>query len=58
MITPVTSLTALQLMLLAAGAAAGGAIFGIIGFAFGIVISVFIHHAFGNFRIAAIFFCR
>jgi uncharacterized membrane protein YfcA len=40
------TLTALQLALLAAGAAAGGAIFGMIGFAFGIVISVFIHHGF------------
>jgi uncharacterized membrane protein YfcA len=40
------TLTALQLALLAAGAAAGGAIFGVIGFAFGIVISVFIHHGF------------
>jgi len=40
------TLTALQLALLAAGAAAGGAIFGVIGFAYGIVISVFIHHGF------------
>jgi hypothetical protein len=40
------TLTATQLALLAAGAAAGGAIFGVIGFAYGIVISVFIHHGF------------
>jgi uncharacterized membrane protein YfcA len=40
------TLTALQLALLAAGAAAGGAIFGVIGFAYGIVISVFILHGF------------
>jgi uncharacterized membrane protein YfcA len=42
----VISLSALQLALLAAGAAAGGAIFGMIGFAYGIVISVFLHHGF------------
>jgi uncharacterized membrane protein YfcA len=42
----VITLTAAQLALLAAGAAAGGAIFGVIGFAYGIVISVFIHHGF------------
>jgi uncharacterized membrane protein YfcA len=42
----VITLSALQLVLLAAGAAAGGAIFGMIGFAYGIVISVFIHHGF------------
>lgn len=41
-----TTLSLLQLCLLAAGAAAGGAIFGMIGFAFGIVMSVFIHHGF------------
>lgn len=40
------TLTALQLALLCAGAALGGAIFGVIGFAYGVVISVFIHHAF------------
>jgi uncharacterized membrane protein YfcA len=40
------TLTALQLALLCAGAAVGGVIFGVIGFAFGIVISVFIHHGF------------
>ena len=40
------TLTALQLALLCAGAAIGGAIFGVIGFAYGVVISVFIHHAF------------
>jgi len=42
----VLTLSTLQLALLAAGAAAGGAIFGMIGFAYGIVISVFIHHGF------------
>jgi uncharacterized protein len=42
----VITLTAAQLALLAAGAAVGGAIFGVIGFAYGIVISVFIHHGF------------
>jgi len=41
------TLTAYQLALLCAGAALGGVIFGVIGFAFGIVISVFIHHGFG-----------
>ena len=40
------TLSGLQLALLAAGAAAGGAIVGMIGFAFGIVMSVFIHHGF------------
>lgn len=40
------TLTAQQLALLCAGAAVGGAIFGMIGFAYGILISVFIHHAF------------
>jgi hypothetical protein len=42
----VLTLSGLQLALLAAGAATGGAIFGMIGFAFGIVLSVFIHHGF------------
>lgn len=40
------TLTAAQLALLVVGAAAGGAIFGVIGFAYGVVISVFIHHGF------------
>lgn len=40
------TLSGLQLALLAAGAAAGGVIFGMIGFAYGIVMSVFIHHGF------------
>ena len=40
------TLTALQLALLCAGAALGGAIFGVVGFAYGVVISVFIHHGF------------
>jgi uncharacterized membrane protein YfcA len=40
------TLTALQLVLLCAGAAVGGAIFGVIGFAYGILISIFIHHGF------------
>ena len=40
------TLTAYQLALLCAGAAVGGAIFGVIGFAYGILISIFIHHAF------------
>lgn len=40
------TLSAWQLALLCAGAAVGGAIFGVIGFAYGVVISVFIHHAF------------
>lgn len=40
------TLTALQLALLCAGAAVGGAIFGVIGFAYGVLISLFIHHAF------------
>jgi len=40
------TLSVQQLLLLCAGAAIGGAIFGMIGFAYGILISVFIHHAF------------
>lgn len=40
------TLTAMQLALVCAGAAAGGAIFGVIGFAYGVLISLFIHHAF------------
>ena len=40
------TLTLQQVLLLGAGAAIGGAIFGMIGFAYGILISVFIHHAF------------
>lgn len=39
------TLTLQQLALLCAGAALGGAIFGVIGFAYGVIISVFIHHA-------------
>src|SRR5215210_7381503 len=38
------TLTTLQLLLLCAGAAVGGAIFGVIGFAYGVLISIFIHH--------------
>jgi hypothetical protein len=40
------TLTSLQLALLCAGAAVGGAIFGVIGFAYGVLMSIFIHHAF------------
>src|SRR5688572_18228547 len=40
-----TMLSSEQLALLCAGAAIGGAIFGVIGFAYGVVMSVFIHHA-------------
>ncbi|MEO7743201.1 MAG: sulfite exporter TauE/SafE family protein [Usitatibacter sp.] len=40
------TLTSLQLALVCAGAAVGGAIFGVIGFAYGVLISLFIHHAF------------
>lgn len=40
------TLTALQLALLCAGAALGGAIFGLFGFAYGVVMSVFLHHGF------------
>ena len=40
------TLSALQLALLAAGAAAGWAMFSMIGCAYGIVMSVFIHHGF------------
>lgn len=42
----ILTLTAQQLMLLGAGAALGGAIFGVVGFAYGVVISIFLHHAF------------
>jgi uncharacterized membrane protein YfcA len=42
----VLTLTAMQLALVCAGAAVGGAIFGVIGFAYGVLISLFIHHAF------------
>lgn len=40
------TLTAYQLALLCLGAAIGGAIFGLMGFAYGVIISIFIHHAF------------
>ena len=40
------TLTLQQIALLGLGAAIGGAIFGMIGFAFGILMSIFIHHAF------------
>lgn len=40
------TLTATQLVLVAAGAAIGGAIFGVMGFAYGVIMSLFIHHAF------------
>ena len=40
------TLTPDQLTMVCAGAAVGGAIFGVMGFAYGIVISLFIHHAF------------
>ena len=40
------TLTLHQLLLLGLGAAFGGAIFGMIGFAYGILISIFIHHGF------------
>jgi uncharacterized membrane protein YfcA len=42
----VLTLTATQLALVCAGAAVGGAIFGVIGFAYGVLISLFIHHGF------------
>jgi len=40
------TLTPEQLVMVCAGAAMGGVIFGVMGFAYGIVISLFIHHAF------------
>ena len=40
------TLTPEQLAMVCAGAALGGVIFGIMGFAYGIVISLFTHHAF------------
>ncbi len=40
------TLTAEQLVMVCAGAALGGAIYGVMGFAYGVVISLFIHHAF------------
>ena len=40
------TLTVGQLALLCAGAAVGGAIFGVMGFAYGVIMSLFIHHAF------------
>ena len=40
------SLSLQQLALLCAGAAIGGATFGVIGFAYGVIISIFIHHGF------------
>lgn len=40
------TLTTLQLVLVLAGAAVGGAIFGVIGFAYGVLMSIFIHHGF------------
>jgi uncharacterized membrane protein YfcA len=42
----VITLSALQLALLCAGAAVGGAIFGVMGFAYGVLMSIFIHHGF------------
>lgn len=41
-----TALTAHQLLLLGAAACVGGAIFGIAGFAFGVIASLFLHHGF------------
>ena len=35
-----------QLALIGTGAALGGLIFGVMGFAYGVVISLFIHHGF------------
>lgn len=48
MITPewMLTLTVEQLAMVCAGAALGGVIFGVMGFAYGVVISLFIHHAF------------
>jgi uncharacterized membrane protein YfcA len=40
------TLTPEQLATICAGAAMGGAIYGVMGFAYGVVISLFIHHAF------------
>ncbi|HYC36120.1 MAG TPA: sulfite exporter TauE/SafE family protein [Usitatibacter sp.] len=40
------TLTVGQLSLLCAGAMLGGAIFGVVGFAAGVIMSIFIHHAF------------
>lgn len=40
------TLTPDQLVMVCAGAAVGGVIFGVMGFAYGVVISLFIHHAF------------
>jgi uncharacterized membrane protein YfcA len=40
------TLTAEQLWMVCAGAAVGGAIYGVMGFAYGVVISLFVHHAF------------
>ena len=40
------TLTTQQIALLGAGAALGGLTFGVMGFAYGVVISVFLHHAF------------
>jgi uncharacterized membrane protein YfcA len=40
------TLTTGQLILVCAGALLGGAIYGVMGFAYGVVISLFIHHAF------------
>lgn len=41
-----STLTAHQLLLLAVAACIGGAIFGIAGFAFGVIASLFLHHGF------------
>jgi uncharacterized membrane protein YfcA len=40
------TLSAMQLALIGVGAGLGGLIFGLMGFAYGVVISVFLHHAF------------
>jgi uncharacterized membrane protein YfcA len=51
------TLTLHQLLLLGLGAAFGGAIFGMIGFAYGILISIFIHHAFAAPDVVFIVVC-
>jgi uncharacterized membrane protein YfcA len=42
------TLTAEQLVMVCAGATVGGVIFGVMGFAYGVVISLFLHHAFAT----------
>lgn len=53
----VGALTFTQLALLCGGALIGGAIFGVAGFAFGVIASLFLHHAFAATDVVFIVVC-